>query len=380
MGSIGAFARSNRPTSLRFFRPRNGGGAGQRGRARRSALHFRRSAFRSNGVLHPQFADLRSDPLVIAEWSASFQAHMQPLEFVRAERRVDTGDPVFRTLHGPFRQHPLEVIVAVRPRPQTPPAPFLSLRNQPRRQWIPLDVPRDRQQVFIALQGKALEPPLIKRAVAHGLVGDSPPHRMRMCQPPKKRRQLPIVLRPDHEVPMVREDAVRQDSQRMALMSLDHNAFKRRQIGVFPPQMHSPDSPIQDVINQTTRSNACFSRHSRKYTRRAGRWKLATSPFHVPNAFKRRQIGVFPPQMHSPDSPIQDVINQTTRSNACFSRHSREYNRRAGRWKLATSPFHVPCPPSPFHVLQSAQGNRPPHPLRTHRARSSERLITPKCL
>ena len=94
------------------------------------------------------------------------------------------------------------------PRPQAAPAPVLRPRDQPGPHSIPLDVPQDGQQMFVALHREALEPSLIQMTVPDGPVRDPPTHRMRVCQPTEEGRHLAVCVRPDGEVPVVGQDAV----------------------------------------------------------------------------------------------------------------------------------------------------------------------------
>ena len=113
--------------------------------------------------------------------------------------------------------------------------------------------------MVVVLHGKTLEPSLIKRSIADAPTSNPPSHGMRVRQPAEKRGQLAIFLGPNHEVPMVGHDAIGQNSKRMALASLDHDALERFVIEVIAEQLNPPDSPIENVINQSARCNSRFS-------------------------------------------------------------------------------------------------------------------------
>src|SRR5208283_5465860 len=83
---------------------------------------------------------------------------------------------------------------------------------------VPLDVPQDGQQMFVALHREALEPSPIQMTVPDGPVRDPPTHRMRVCQPTEEGRHLAVCIRPDGEVPVVGQDAVGQDADRVPLV------------------------------------------------------------------------------------------------------------------------------------------------------------------
>ena len=104
------------------------------------------------------------------------------------------------------------------PRPQAAPTPVLRPRDQPGPHSIPLDVPQDGQQMLVALHREALEPSLIQMTVPDGPVRDPPTHRMRVCQPTEEGRHLAVCVRPDGEVPVVGQDAVGQDADRVPLV------------------------------------------------------------------------------------------------------------------------------------------------------------------
>ncbi len=68
---------------------------------------------------------------------------------------------------------------------------------------VPVDVPQDGQQMFVARHRESLkpEPSLIQMTVPDGPVRDPPTHRMRVCQPTEEGRHLAVCVRPDGEVP-----------------------------------------------------------------------------------------------------------------------------------------------------------------------------------
>ena len=57
--------------------------------------------------------------------------------------------------------------------------------------------------MVVTLYRKTLESALIEVPVPHRPVRNAPPHRVHMRDPTEKVRQLTILLRPDHKVPMV---------------------------------------------------------------------------------------------------------------------------------------------------------------------------------
>jgi hypothetical protein len=62
------------------------------------------------------------------------------------------------------------------------------------------------------------------------------------------RVNLAIGLRPNHEMPVVGQDALGQDADRMTLMRLDHDALKRLEAGVSAEEPHPTDIAFQNLI------------------------------------------------------------------------------------------------------------------------------------
>ena len=145
------------------------------------------------------------------------------------------------------------------PRPQAAPAPVLRPRDQPSPHSIPLDVPQDDQQMFVALHREALEPSLIQMTVPDGPVRDPPTHRMRVCQPTEEGRHLAVCVRPDGEVPVVGQDAVGQDADRVPLVRLDHDPLERLEVGVLAEEVHLADRSDQHMVHLPA---GCISRCS----------------------------------------------------------------------------------------------------------------------
>jgi hypothetical protein len=95
--------------------------------------------------------------------------------------------------------------------------------------------------MFVALDREALESSLIQVPISDGSVGNSPAHRVRVCEPAEIIRQLSIFLRPNGEVPVVRHYTVREDAGRVSLVSLDHDSLECLEVGVFAKKVHFPD-------------------------------------------------------------------------------------------------------------------------------------------
>src|SRR5208337_3405078 len=125
-------------------------------------------ALRTNGVLQPQLARRPLNPLVFAERSAPLDAHPHAPEFLRAQQRIHAIGPIHGMFHRPRLYDGLDRIFSMHPRPQAAPALVLRPRDQPGPHSIPLDVPQDGQQMFVALHREALEPSLTQMTVPDG--------------------------------------------------------------------------------------------------------------------------------------------------------------------------------------------------------------------
>ena len=119
------------------------------------------------------------------------------------------------------------------PRPQAAPTPALCTRGEPGANGIPLDVPQYGQQRLAVLNWEALESSLIERTMPHGPMRDPPAHRVRVRQPSEEVGELSVCLGPDDKVPMVGQDAVRQNADRMSRVRFDDDALERLEVGVF---------------------------------------------------------------------------------------------------------------------------------------------------
>jgi hypothetical protein len=84
--------------------------------------------------------------------------------------------------------------------------------------------------------------------IPHGPACDPPPHCVRARQPPETGDHLAIGLGPDHEKPVVGQDAAGQYADRMTLMRLDNDPLERHEAGVFSKETHLADRAVQKMI------------------------------------------------------------------------------------------------------------------------------------
>jgi hypothetical protein len=82
---------------------------------------------------------------------------------------------------------------------------------------------------------------------------------MGVRQPTEEGRDLNVCLRPHGEVPVVGQDAVGQDADRVPLVSFDHDPLERLEVGVLAEEVHPAARSVQDMVYQPA---GCFSRCS----------------------------------------------------------------------------------------------------------------------
>ena len=85
-----------------------------------------------------------------------------------AQRRIYAIGPIHGAFDRPRRYDGRDRIFSMHPRPQAAPVPVLRARDQPGPHSIPLDVPQDGQQMFVALHREALEPSLTQMTIPDG--------------------------------------------------------------------------------------------------------------------------------------------------------------------------------------------------------------------
>ena len=96
--------------------------------------------------------------------------------------------------------------------PQASPAPGLGLFYQVGTQGISFDRATKGKEVVVLLHWKRLEPALVERARTGGVVVSVPALRVRHGQPAQPFGQVAIVIGPNHQVPVVRHAAIRQQA------------------------------------------------------------------------------------------------------------------------------------------------------------------------
>jgi hypothetical protein len=91
-------------------------------------------------------------------------------------------------------------------------------------------------------------------AVAHAAPMDLPVARVRDREFLHESPQVAVVLGPQHEVPMVGQQAIREDPHGTAFRRLFQHLLERFEIGVLQEQPHPSHAAIQDVKQHSARS------------------------------------------------------------------------------------------------------------------------------
>ena len=124
--------------------------------------------------------------------------------------------------------------------------------------------------MLIALHRERFETPLIHRPGPRRPPMRVPALRVRHRQQPHELRQIFITaaLGPQHQMPVIRHEAIGQQPHIHPRERLHHHPLKRGIIRGVLKKLHPPDTPIQDVIHQSTHRYSSSSRHRASLPRR----------------------------------------------------------------------------------------------------------------
>jgi len=92
-----------------------------------------------------------------------------------------------------------------------------------------------------------MESTLIDRSLSNGLMATMPADGMGSSYPLHELDQGYCVRRFHHKVPVVRENAVRDEPQGMSLKALTQYVQEGPIIGTATKDWHLPDAPVNDV-------------------------------------------------------------------------------------------------------------------------------------
>jgi hypothetical protein len=113
----------------------------------------------------------------------------------------------------------------------------------------------------IVLDGKALEPTLIEMPMSHRVVGVLPSLRVGQRQPAEKAGQFAVPLWPEYHVPVVGHHEPVKDADRLPFVGQRHHLFKGEEILVLLEQPQPAVGAVQDMIDQSSRSDTGDARH-----------------------------------------------------------------------------------------------------------------------
>ncbi len=192
-------------------------------------------------------------PRVVAEGRTRTTDRRRASSSSRVTRRVHPVLPVSRRGHRPSlaRRQPRSDHPA--PASGAGPAPVRCPRHKSGTQRVPLHVPADDAEVTVLLNRKALEPSLVQRSSPGRVMVRVPTLGVRHRQPAHILRQFSILARPQNKVPMVRHEAVCQQTGAGPLLGLKQHLFERLVISFFAEDASPAHRPVQDVINDSAR-------------------------------------------------------------------------------------------------------------------------------
>ena len=103
-------------------------------------------------------------------------------------------------------------------------------------------------------------------------------------------RDLAVGLRPDDKVPVIGQDAIRQDADGVSVVGFDHDVLERLEVGVLAQEVHPAHRSVQGMVHLPI---LCFSRGS--WYREQGTKErrpppiLAASPFPLRPRFRSKR-------------------------------------------------------------------------------------------
>jgi len=145
--------------------------------------------------------------------------------------------------------------------PQTRPSPFFSVADEVCPQWIAFDVSNDTEHVAIRLHGDGFESPLIHCSSARAAAECVPTACMCACQPVQELRQVTVIVSEHHKMPMIRHQAVREQTNRDSRLGFTQQILERRVVRVGVEQASAFRTAIQRVKDHSLRVGARSSRH-----------------------------------------------------------------------------------------------------------------------
>jgi len=159
--------------------------------------------------LNAQTVRRGSPPFRPAEQNASTRRGIQSDQLSLGVRLIDVLDPVAGRNGLPIGKSDE---AAWSDALQARPTQVLGSTDQARAERIPLDISADRQKIVVIGDREGLELPRGERAGIQGTIGVVPPHHMDHRQPVHEDPDISIGQRPEHEMPMVRDQSERRQT------------------------------------------------------------------------------------------------------------------------------------------------------------------------
>ena len=168
--------------------------------------------------------------------------------------------PTSRDRHGPRVQE--RIRRAMHPVPEASPTPGFCLGHQVGAERITLHVAAHGQQVLIFLDRKRLEPALVQGPCSRRVIVRMPALRVRHGQPAQVLGQVPVLKRPDHQMPVVGQDTIGQQAHRHEVLGLLEDALESRIIHRLVKDPSPRYSAVEHMVDIAPRGKAQASRHA----------------------------------------------------------------------------------------------------------------------
>src|SRR3972149_7395692 len=108
--------------------------------------------------------------------------------------------------------------------------------------------------MLVPLHRKCLEPALVQMPLARRLAVRMPALRVRQRHPRQKPREVPVAAWPQHQMPMIRHEAIREGPHWDPLVSLLEDPLERPVVPGFLKELEPAISPVQHGVDQAAAS------------------------------------------------------------------------------------------------------------------------------
>ncbi len=159
--------------------------------------------------------------------------------------------------------------------PQARPRPVFGPDDEICPQRIPLHIANHGLEVDLGLDGEGSVSSLVQMPLADFLVRLLPSLYVQIRDVLHERRQIAVVLGPQHHVPVVRHHAIPADSHRAGPQGLRHNGDELRIVSCRLKNGPSPHGAVQHVERQSSGRESSWAWHEHMYTQSPGPRQLA---------------------------------------------------------------------------------------------------------